>query len=66
MDETLQDIYRNIDAQIRNEQAKAKLKSPQGDRRLGPGTPPAGMQERRTGEDRRHNARSPRAKDNEE
>jgi hypothetical protein len=60
--QTLDDIYRNIDEQMRREREKPK-KSPAGDRRLGPGAPPQGIDERRSGQERRHNLRSPRAKD---
>lgn len=59
---TLRDLYRNIDEQMRREREKPR-RAPNGDRRLGPGQPPRGMAERRTGEERRHNLRSPRAKD---
>jgi hypothetical protein len=58
----LQELYRNIDAQMERERKKPK-RAPNGDRRLGPGTPPEGMAERRVNGERRHNLRSPRAKD---
>jgi hypothetical protein len=63
--QTIEDIYRNIDEQMRREREKPK-KSPAGDRRLGPGAPPEGMKERRINGERRHNLRSPRTKDNDE
>lgn len=66
MDESLAKIVRNIEDQMQREKARAKLRNADGDRRLHPGTPPMGIEERRSGQERRNRARSPRAKDDEE
>lgn len=66
MDESLAKIVRNIEDQIQKAKARARLRGPDGDRRMGPGTPPQGISERRSGQERRNRPRSPRAKDDEE